>query len=123
MTGLFGYSDGEDDFDEDIFLPEPGSLEDHELQQRLAQEDTDFVFSKYWEEEDEIDDRFDLQDEELEDRYERYLKISDLSAGHYYFERLNLERRYEREREDLEQKLNYWLQRSQDVHDSFSFDN
>ena len=122
MTGMFGDSDAEDDLDEDIFLPEPESLDDHELQQRLAQEDADFAFSKYWEEEDALDDRFDLQDEELEVRYERDLKISDLSAGHYYFERLNLERRYEREREDLEQKLNYWLPRSQDVHDSFSFD-
>ena len=115
MTGMFGDSDGEDDLDEDIFLPEPESLDDHELQQRLAQEDADFAFSKYWEEEDALDERFDLQDEELEERYERDLKISDLSAGHYYFERLNLERRYEREREDLEQKLNHWLPRSQDV--------
>lgn len=121
MTGMFSFSDSEDDLDEYFFLPEPGDLEDIELKQRFAQEDADFAFSRYWEEEDAIDDRFDLQDEELEERYERDLKISDLSAGRYYFERLNLERRYEREREDLEQKLNYWLPRSQDVHD-LSFD-
>jgi hypothetical protein len=112
MTGMFGDSDGEDDLDDDFFLREPESLDDYEQEQHLAQEDVNYAFSRYWEEEDALDERFDLQDEELEERYERDLKISDLQAGHYYFEKLDLERRYEREREDLEQKLNYWLPRS-----------